>query len=109
MVLLVNRKIYRLTDRPILVLAPAIIRRLISSDRALDSPKNTKPRTAHRKTQAQQGTNPDPLPNSNPIAPKTTAPASRKLHPHRHPPISKTYVFSLNRQAFLTDDLKTPI
>ncbi|WP_175873901.1 hypothetical protein [Burkholderia sp. BCC0397] len=62
LVLAINRRIYRLAERPVLVRAPTIISRLISGDRAFSGPKKCAteipPIAEH---QAQQGTRPDPL------------------------------------------------
>ncbi|CAD9218245.1 hypothetical protein BCEN4_120087 [Burkholderia cenocepacia] len=101
----INSKNIHLTERPVPVRAHTIISRLISSDQGpwqlkkcitgvFPSP-NAKPSKEPAPTLS---------PNSNPIALEANVLATPRLRPDRHPPISKAYVFSLGRQAFLTDD-----
>jgi len=88
-----------------MVRAHTIISRLISSDQGPWQPKK---RITGESPSPNAKPSKEPAPpscqNSNPIALEANVLASPGLRPDRHPPISKAYVFSLGRQAFLTDD-----
>ncbi|MBR8208614.1 hypothetical protein KDW61_08070 [Burkholderia cenocepacia] len=101
----INSKNFRLTERLVMVRAHTIISRLISSDQGPWQPKK---RITGESPSPNAKPNKEPaptiLPNSNLIALEANVLVSPRLRRDRHPPISKTYVFSLGRQAFLTDD-----